>query len=271
MHKRLSTSLFSALAALLLAVSTASASTEVGWGCAANEIGEGTTETVIEGTNSFLTRIPVTEGDSVGLYGPTGTLLCDKEAGAISLLHEGSVASGETKPFKGASEAGTPLRVVVEDDLDGDGYGDQSQDGCPESALFQTGCPIVALSVGNVSVRRRAILIGVGNNTQASVEAVGEVRWWAGSKTSDYRVPNRRAGLGTVVPKTVVPGTTVVLRVPLPKSVRRRLDRLSPQGWLRARIDVKATNLVPNVGTQELKVKLPGRARPQQPPRYPRK
>jgi hypothetical protein len=72
-------------------------------------------------------------------------------------------------------------------------------------------------------------------------------------------------GLDTVAPKTVMPGATVVLRVPLPKPVLAQLDRLLPRQALQARIDVIGTNLVPSTGTHELKIKLPGRAKLQQP------
>ena len=40
------------------------------------KIGESATETLVAGTNSFSTRIPADEGDSVGLFGPAGTLVC---------------------------------------------------------------------------------------------------------------------------------------------------------------------------------------------------
>lgn len=88
------------------------------------KIGESATETLVEGTNSFATRIPVTESDSVGLYGPVKTVFCGKEAGAISPLYKGSVATGEVKAFIAESEIGTPVVVTVEPDRDKDGYGD---------------------------------------------------------------------------------------------------------------------------------------------------
>jgi hypothetical protein len=323
MHKRLCLSTASFIVALLLLAPPASASSEAGWACTANDseagwtllaaggsfdpippvippeglkvitgwgvwagpgfgplaqrlevfevqneasdykkIGESAMETVTEGHNSFQTRIPVTEGDSIGLYGPVETLFCDEEDGAISLLYEGAVATGETKPFEGASKVGTPLRVVVEDDRDGDGYGDQSQDGCPESALFHTSCPLPAISVGTVSVKKRAIWIEASNNTDASIEAIGEVRWSARPKptaTASTIARFVRVGLSSGPAVQIAAGTPVTLMVSLPKNLRKRLAALSPQHSLQARIDVKATNLVPYVGTHEIKVKLPGR------------
>jgi hypothetical protein len=146
------------------------------------------------------------------------------------------------------------VNAVVEEDLDRDGYGDFSQDGCPNSAVFQISCPLPAVAVGKVTVKPRAILIEASNNTDASFEAVGEVRW----RNSPDR-PKVRVGLSSGPAVQVAGGTTVLLRVPLPKSVLNRLKQLPRRQSLQPRIDVRATNLVPYVGTHEIKVKLRGR------------
>ncbi|HEX8050140.1 MAG TPA: hypothetical protein VF504_01620 [Solirubrobacterales bacterium] len=206
----------------------------------------GETEELVQ----YPARIPVQKGDLLGLSGPSETLYCGI---GPSGLYEGPIAVGETKSFATEGAVKPPVSAVVEEDLDRDGYGDSSQDRCPNSALFQTDCPLPALSVGRVSVKKRAILIEASNNTEASFEAVGEVRW---------RLPGGRkvrVGLDSGAARTVPGATLTQLRVRLPGSLRDRLDKLPPRRSLRARIDVKATNLVPYAGTQEIKVKLPGR------------
>jgi hypothetical protein len=230
------------------------------------KVAESAIETFGEKTEAFATRIPVQAGDLIGLHGPDATFVCDDQGSPAPALFEGDVALGETKAFKVESGAKPPVSAVVESDADGDGYGDASQDRCPESALFQTACPIVALNIGEVSVNRGAILIEAGNNTEASLEARGEVRWSALPKSGDEaaRPPRGRyvkVGLHTKSPTTVTPSATAVLRVPLPKSVQRQLDRRLPRQALQARIDVIGTNLVPYTGTHELKIRLPGRAK----------
>jgi hypothetical protein len=228
------------------------------------KVAESAIETFGEKTEAFATRIPVQAGDLIGLHGPDATFVCNDQ-GSPALL-EGGVAPGETKPFKVESGARPPVSAVVESNADGDGYGDASQDRCPESALFQTACPIVALSIGNVAVKPGAILIEAGVNSTASVEAVGEVRWTVRPQTSPSAGKSstcRKVGVGlrTQDPRMAEPGTTVTLRVPLPESVQKRLDRLTPRQALKARVDVRATNLVPDVGTHELKIGCPGRER----------
>lgn len=231
------------------------------------KVAESATETFPEGFTQYPARIPVQAGDLVGLHGPSGTFVCN--AGVDAALFEGAVAVGETKSFKTEGGVKSPVSAVVESDADGDGYGDASQDDCPSSPLFQSECPIMELSIGEVEVKRRAILIAVGVNAEASVAATGEVRWTVppkAPKTARRSDVARRVKVGLSAPaQTVVPGTTAVLRVPLPRSVRKRLAQMRPRRSLQARIDVTGRNVVNYVGTQEVKVKLPGRARPQRP------
>jgi hypothetical protein len=239
----------------------------VNGGAEYTKVAESAIETFGPGTEAVATRIPVQAGDFVGLHGPVETFVCENEETGSSALFEGSVALGETKAFKMEAGVRSPVSATVEADVDGDGYGDASQDDCPESAFFQTICPLVALSIGDVSVKRHTILIEVGNNTEASVEASGEVRWPARRKVgadAGHSSKGRqvRVGLGTKAPTTVAAGATAVLRVPLPKPVLRQLDQRLPRQALTARIAVKATNPIPYVGTKKLKIRLPGRARP---------
>lgn len=205
-----------------------------------------------EGVTSRPARIPVQQGDLVGLHGPEGTLYC---GGGPSAVFNGSIATGETKPFVEEGAGKSPVNAVVEEDVDRDGYGDFSQDRCPNSALFQTECPLPAIAVGKVAVKKRAIWIEASNNTDASFEAVGEVRWRAGGS----RV---RVGLDSGPAQAVAAGAIAMLKVDLPRTVVKRLAKLPARQALRARIDVRATNLVPYLGTHEIKLKLPGRKPP---------
>lgn len=200
--------------------------------------------------NSHPVRIPVQRGDVLGLWGPDETLNC---AGGPAPRFGGAIAVGETKTFA-LDGSKSPVSAVVEEDLDHDGYGDFSQDRCPVSAAFQTDCPLPALAIGEVSVKKRAILIEASNNTDASFQAIGDVRWQKRPKGQMVIVGFRSQG-----PKQAAGGVPVRLRLPLPKAVRERLAKLPRRRSLRARIDVRATNLVPYVGTHEIKLKIPGR------------
>jgi hypothetical protein len=218
------------------------------------KLGESALETLVEGVNSFPTRIPVSEGNSVGLYGPEGTLLCDEE-GAISWRYEGSAASGEVKPFKTVVKVGTPIVVTVEDDRDNDGYGDESQDGCPVSAAIQTACPVLSLTMRRTA-KPRAILVKVTTTNEATAQIFGQAGWQVKQPGG---VKRRIVGLSAGSPRSVGAGTTSIFRLPLSKAIQRRLERLTPKQSLRANLTVSVTDVFGATIQQRLIVRLRGR------------
>lgn len=241
---------------------------QVNGGVDYTKVAESAIETFGPGAEAVPTRIPVQGGDFVGLHGPFGTFVCDVEEGSSS-LYEGPLGLGETRTFKAEGGVRSPVSATAEIDMDGDGYGDASQDHCPESALFQTACPLVALDIGDVEVKRAAILIEVGVSSTASVEARGWICWIprpkTGRATPSTRPCRGRVGLRTRSAITIEAGTPATLRVPLPRAVQHRLDRLSPRGSQRVWLNLVATNPVPYTDKHRLSVKLPGRAMPQRP------
>jgi hypothetical protein len=95
--------------------------------------------------NTFATRIPVgaakvlalrTGGGSMGCYGsnqPAGSVI------ASNLFDpDTQTALNSTSPQPGYL---LNLRVILEPDVDGDQYGDVTQDSCPVSAKTQAPCP----------------------------------------------------------------------------------------------------------------------------------
>lgn len=323
MRKRRGISILVPLTALLLTAPAASASSEIGWDCTANDtevgwtvlaasssnlpmadfvppegpkvitgwrvkvgaglgplpqrlevfeikneehefekIGESATETLVEGINSFATRISADEGDSVGLYGPAGTLIC-REAGAVSRLFEGSVASGEIKPFttlvgedRMPLEVGTPLVVTVEDDRDGDGYGDETQDRCPTSATTQGECSKLRVGVVRVRLRPVVIVVKLRPTSRARIKVSGQVQLRSRDTDEDATAARLTSG----PPQTAGPGDAATAKLWLPARVRRSLHELDPQQVLKATLTIRATDSSKRVTRRKLTVKLKGRA-----------
>ncbi|HET6998887.1 MAG TPA: hypothetical protein VFI03_09875 [Solirubrobacterales bacterium] len=204
------------------------------------KVAESRTETVSGGpSNFFKARITVSGGESVGLFGPGGTLACD-EPGATSLRSEGGAAVGETRSFVLESAVGTPLSVSVEPDHDRDGYGDGTQDRCPESASRGSDCPI-GVRISGVAVNQRAILLEVTPKAWARINVRGEFRWRAPSTSpgkpgllvgTDRNTGSKRVGAND--PRG--------FRLPLPEQVLRRLDRMRAGESMAARIEVQVTD-----------------------------
>jgi hypothetical protein len=228
------------------------------------KVAESAVETFGAGSEALPTRIPVQAGDFVGLHGPLATFVCDKEEAGTSALFEGGIALGETKAFKAESGVRSPVSSTVELDADGDGYGDASQDHCPESAATQIYCPEVMLRAA-ASAKKSSIWVRVTTSSEASVRVFGQVVWHAVPKPGHSRSSTRATPLivgltgGT---QTVMPKKVAQFEVTLPKSVKRRLSWLSPGKSLKASLTASATDLAGRVVTKNLTVRLHGQKRP---------
>ena len=112
-------------------------------------IGQSAVQTIINGPNSFPTRIPVQAGDVLGLYVQHGgnVAYCQE---AAPMFNEGdktreidftqNPAVGTTLDFAGNEQAARlDASAVIEPDADGDGFGDETQDTCVGTACGGTG------------------------------------------------------------------------------------------------------------------------------------
>jgi hypothetical protein len=207
-------------------------------------------ETVGPGESSFPTRIPVARSAHLGLFGPSGTFACNTGEAVVTGTFEGNAALGEVRTITGLIGYRTPVTVTVEPDLDRDGYGDETQDGCPRSATLQTDCPPVAILHAAATARRRAILVEVRVSSQAQVGVFGQVRG-GGPPVVLHSGGGRLIGADAVA----------IFRLPLGKAVSRRLGRLPTRAALQAKITVHATDLSGRGRDWRLTAKLPGRER----------
>jgi hypothetical protein len=102
--------------------------------------------------SSFQTRLPIPAGAYLGLGKPPGRNFGFQASGGsatysqVDNVGDGLAASGET-------HNGTFLYDAdIEPDVDGDGYGDVTQDSCPTSAAIHEGpCPVVTVPGGEAT------------------------------------------------------------------------------------------------------------------------
>jgi hypothetical protein len=225
---------------------------------AERKIAESTLETLLPGDNQFATRIPVPANTWVGLGGPNGGLFCQSAPAHIVGFVEDPFELGETREYEAIANSGTPVIVTVEEDRDGDGYGDASQDRCRALAFLQTPCPISL--VAGAKATKAAILLTVGTGPPARVFVSGKVAWRVKPKPGGLH-KQLSVGLGAGAQDVGYEGTAT-FRVPLPKAVKRRLGKLTPRQSLKARLYVEAIDLAGEpASTQLVTVKLPGRAK----------
>ncbi len=209
---------------------------------------------IVGGLNTFDTRIPVQAGDHLGLFGSSaiGTLICELP-GVNSLgIYEGGGSVGQTllfTPFN--SELRIPVAAILEPDVDNDGFGDETQDQCPQLAAIQTACPVVTVDARG-SAKRGSATILITTTSQAPVTVSGSVKLGKG-KTA-------KLNGGTQV---VVPGTISRFTLFFPKNLRERLKTLSRKGSLKLSILASATDLIGRISTDNLNLKLKGQKKPQ--------
>jgi hypothetical protein len=216
---------------------------------------------LVPGLNSIPARLPVQAGDRLGIYSVVATMYCNTGFAndLIGFNEEGPVQVGESRPFEGDPPFRIPVRAAIEPDADGDGYGDETQDQCPQSAAFQVACPPVALSPSS-KVRKGSVTIIVTSSTAAPVSVLGIVKLGKGKKAT--------LNGGT---QNLAPGVLGKFTLKFTKGVKAKLKKLSPKKSLRLNVTVSGTSLSGAVTTNALKLKLKGQAKPKPKPKKPRR
>ena len=83
---------------------------------------------------------------------------------------------GTTEPFYESTEGQPAVSVRVEPDIDGDDYGDETQDRCPKSYEHHGSCPHVTIAFW-AAAKRRSIWAHVMATSAATVQVYGQVGW----------------------------------------------------------------------------------------------
>ncbi len=101
----------------------------------------------IDGLQEFVTRLPIAAGETVGIdvFGQTSSdaPMLTVSTGANS-MNDWQPALPEVGTGVGGVQSGhVLLQARIEPDADGDGYGDETQDGCPTDAGASGPCPVV--------------------------------------------------------------------------------------------------------------------------------
>jgi hypothetical protein len=220
-------------------------------------IGQSDPGSLLAGLNRFPTRIPVQAGDLIGLSGNapeqgSAAPMCE-EAGGELLALEGDPAvgvevgaePGETNQFGGHQ---VPLVAVLEPDIDGDGFGDETQDLCAQNPATQAACPRPSLLLRGRARSRSAILF-VSCSAQALIRVSASVKLGA-----------RRLRL-KAMPQDIGAGDDARFVLHFSDRLRAALGRLRPKHWLRLHIIVTAANSAGELIEGQLGLRLTGRPR----------
>jgi len=205
--------------------------------------------------NRFQTRIPVSAGVLFGVSSSKSIPTCfgiGVPGDTLALFNPDVPVGGKAKPFESPDGVLLSLAVVVEPDADGDGFGDETQDKCPQSAATQGACPAPpGGGVGGATVKLKG-----KPRLEGNVVAVKLTTSATTKLTVTGSIRGKRAA--KPVSKTVQPGETGRVYLQLKKSVSQRLANLPRKRKLRMVVEVKATGM-PTASTE---IALPGRKSP---------
>lgn len=204
----------------------------------------------LKGSNTYLSRVPVQAGDYLGLAGDPYAAYCMTENAADTFgASVGGAPVGSTVKVQNSIGLQVPVTARIEPDVDGDGYGDETQDQCPQSAAYQTACPTITVSTLSLE-GTKAVTVYVSSSLSAPVAISATVKIGKGKKVK----------LSTAA-KTVAPGRLGRFRLTLTKPVRQTLAALSTKKSLKLTITASATNVAGSISTATSKLELQGKRR----------
>jgi hypothetical protein len=108
--------------------------------------------------NTHAVRIPVTAGTILGIWTEAASMSPVKMSANAADSYSGAVVDPTTiSTFNGTAPFASRLAnisAVWESDADGDGFGDVSQDQCPQLATTQAACPVPDTTVTKAPKKR---------------------------------------------------------------------------------------------------------------------
>jgi hypothetical protein len=208
---------------------------------------------------SFPARIPIQPGDLLGLGSPksSATLYCPvAKAGDIAVIHPGNLTPTDAADvFNEDPDFRLPVAATVEPDVDGDGFGDETQDKCPQSAQFQAECPQIGLEQFAVAAKG-SVTDAVIADHEAPVTVTAKAKLPSGGGKHHARASVAVALEGGT--QTVVPGKLSKFKLKFTKPLKSALAGLPKGKSVKLTITASATNLVGQTSSSTTTLKLKG-------------
>ncbi|QIG45179.1 hypothetical protein G5V58_22590 [Nocardioides anomalus] len=116
----------------------------------------------VNAVNTFATRLPIAAGQSLALGFTAVNMACALQVAPTDSTQVDTAFDPDTSATftpAGTLSPATPrpnISAVLEPDVDRDGYGDTTQDACPQSALSQVACPVPDTTITKKPKRTRA-------------------------------------------------------------------------------------------------------------------
>lgn len=203
------------------------------------------------GANAIASRIPIKPGQVIGIWGEAAALTCSGGSTTARAFAAPTLpAAGATLPPALAISNVPALFADIESDVDGDGFGDESQDLCPQSAQLQIACPTPVLTARTISTRK-AFKARVSADVAATIAASATLKLPAKKK--------KKAKILTLKSKRInaIGGVKTELTIKYPKTLKTALAALSKKKSLKLKVSITAAGLLSN-DVEKITVKLRG-------------
>jgi hypothetical protein len=217
----------------------------------------------VKGKNTFSASIPVQAGDRIAGYstGATGAALYCTTASASDVMGSFNINPAPVGSINTYTEnlgLQLALAAVIEPDADKDGFGDETQDKCPQLATVQAvPCPLILLDAIPLAKRGSVtVLVTTNNSTSVTVSGAVKVAGKA-KKTASSSALLKLKG----VTAAVNPGSIASISLAFPAKLKSALKALPPKRSLSLTVTASATNPAGQVSTDTATVKLKGQAR----------
>lgn len=205
-------------------------------------------------------RIPIRPGQAIAHSlsdpsNPVGAWWCSVPgATLLKAAATSQPVPGTALSFSSSTpDRSTAIWAAVEPDVDGDGFGDETQDSCPQSALTQTICPPIALAATRVAWSRGFKAITTAN-LPGTVAAGGTVKLPAdrGRKASTLKFKSKALA--------VAPGRLTTVTLKFPKRLTSALKTLRRKKRLTVKVALNTTG-PGSTATKRFTLKIRGQRR----------
>jgi hypothetical protein len=204
---------------------------------------------LVVGDNATTAHIQIKTGQLIAYYGTPGAAACTSGiSNSLLTAGPGSLSMGTVVTTSSTSTTYTvPLWADVEPDVDGDNFGDETQDLCPQSAALQIACPNPKLAA-ELAGTTKSFQAWVTTDVPGKVTATGSVKLPGKSKPVTF----------TSTIYDASPGVLTKVTLKYPKALTSALAKLSKKKTLKVTVNLTADGVLGD-STKTFTVKLRGK------------
>ena len=216
---------------------------------------------VVFGNNTFDARIPVQAGDRLGLTSANEfevTFVCEGPPPSSLGIFAAGGTPGQTVPAaEGPGPVRIPVAALIEPDADNDGFGDETQDKCPQVATLQTACPPVVVLDSFALAKKGKVVVLIATSATTSVTVSGTATFPSSSKKrANSSAQAKLRGLT----KVVSAGRITRFALNFPSRLKSTLATLGGGKAATLKLTATAPNLVGPTSIDRARLKVRGTA-----------